>query len=32
MSRDNPALIERLSEIAKTCESLGRGEKSVYLA
>lgn len=32
MSRDNPALIERLSEIAKTCESLGHGEKSVYLA
>ncbi|STY93081.1 DDE-type integrase/transposase/recombinase [Moraxella bovis] len=27
----NPALIEHLSEIAKTAESLGRGEKSSYL-
>lgn len=32
MSRDNPALIERLSEIAQSCETLGRGEKSAYLA
>ncbi|STZ63810.1 Integrase core domain [Moraxella lacunata] len=27
----NPALIERLSEIAKTAQNLGRGEKSRYL-
>lgn len=32
MATDNPALIERLNEIAQNCESLGRGEKSVYLA
>jgi|GEM_PF-2313280 len=27
----NPALIERLGEIAKTAQNLGRGEKSRYL-
>lgn len=31
MATDNPALIERLSEIAKTAQNLGRGEKSRYL-
>lgn len=30
-SAPNPALIERLSEIAKTAQNLGRGEKSSYL-
>lgn len=32
MATDNPALIERLNEIAQNCERLGRGEKSIYLA
>ncbi|WP_410472236.1 hypothetical protein ACGTJS_11925 [Faucicola mancuniensis] len=31
MATDNPALIERLGEIAKTAQNLGRGEKSRYL-
>lgn len=32
MAADNPALIERLSQIAQHCQHLGRGEKSAYLA